>query len=77
MKWVKVKNKKEWVCDVCGICGDPECCASPVKWLKHPNVSASTPPVIVDLVEAGDISLCDKCFDGHHERILKEHRENK
>ena len=75
MKWVKVKNKKEWACDVCGICGDPECCASPVKWLKHPNVYARL--MRIGDVLVGDLSLCDKCFDGHHERILKEHRENK
>ncbi len=72
MKWVKVKNKKEWACDVCGICGDHECCAAPAKWLKHPNVYARRERGLRIGSVVGDISLCDRCFDGHHERILKE-----
>lgn len=35
MKWRKVRNKAEWVCDVCMTCGDPKCCSKPAKWLKR------------------------------------------
>ena len=66
MKWVKVRNKKEWVCSVCRTCGDNMCCSTPAKWIKHPNVYSLC-----------DISLCDKCFDGHHERLLKEFKESR
>jgi len=36
MKWRKVRNKTEWVCDVCRKCGDESCCEdSAPKWIKH------------------------------------------
>ena len=58
-KWVKVRKKKEWSCDVCRTCGDPRCCTPPVKWLKHPNIAL-----------LGDVALCNLCFDNHKEKIL-------
>ena len=78
MRWVKVRDKKNWVCDNCSPCGDPEASKPPAKWIKHPNVY---PPK--DLFRfryegsIGDLALCDKCFDENHERLVKEFKENR
>jgi hypothetical protein len=76
MKWVKVRNKKEWACDACRTCGDNACCSTPAKWIKHPNVY---PPKTFRFRyegSLGDLALCDKCFDANHERLVKEFMEN-
>ena len=36
IKWIKVKNKREWVCDICRKCGDLDCCGDDsAKWVKR------------------------------------------
>lgn len=77
-KWVKVRNKEEWTCDVCRICGDKKCCERPAKWLKHPNVRLSPAQKSLRFSHEGhisDIALCDLCFDAHKDRVIQEHTE--
>jgi len=79
MRWVKVRDKKNWACDNCGTCGDNMCCSPPAKWLKHPNVY---PPKNLTRRglryegSLGDLALCDKCFDPNHVRLVKEFKES-
>ena len=76
MKWVKVKNKKEWACDVCRTCGDPACCDTPAKWIKHPAVRVPKGRLLGEDYMS-DLALCEKCLDSHHERLLREFMEYK
>lgn len=36
IKWRRVRNKAQWVCDICRTCGDESCCEdSPAEWIKR------------------------------------------
>ena len=55
-KWIKSKNSKEWICDICGECGDPKCCKK--QPMFHENIKLS------NYKNCSDIEArCSKCLD--------------
>ena len=91
IKWRKVRNKAEWVCDVCRTCGDESCYSSAAEWIKRLELTTNRerdalhdarwaadagPLQGLTVIDSDDeFALCNACWDTWQPRIEKALQE--
>ena len=54
IRFIKVRNKREWVCDICRKCGDPNCCSdNSAKWIKRLELTTNAERDALDKATSG------------------------
>ena len=91
IKWRRVRNKAQWVCDICRTCGDESCCDSAAEWIKRLELTTNRerdalhdarwaadagPLQGLTVIDSNDeFALCNACWDAWQPQAEKALQE--